>query len=219
MHLLMHLSRNSIRFRPISGANATGPDFDEIALPRKLDGYTADLRRIGSFLQPIRPIVNYVSRELAIGKLIAPIYTPYIAPNLADVHFPVPPTANKADMAKWISNRQAAKASHPQPAPVNVWALYRAHFVISADICGAWNSPGGISEQINRLSIVLHIATTEAIGIDLIYGPMRKSHLEELARDRVSDAAGTNGFQELLAIANRGFYDAGHPTPLQTSKS
>lgn len=63
-------------------------------------------------------------------------------------------------MVKWNANRQAAKAAHPQPVPINAWVLYQMRFIFAADIRGDWNSFGGLAAQLNHLPISLHIATT-----------------------------------------------------------
>ena len=71
-------------FRPLSAkkrANTKDPSYEELAIPRRLAEYSVDLRNLGGFQKPNHPMVNYVSKELAIGKLKIPIYTPYIAPD------------------------------------------------------------------------------------------------------------------------------------------
>ena len=195
-------------FEPITAkqrSNIKDPAFEEIVLPRKLASYSADLRGLGGFLKPNQPMVNYVSRELALGKLKVPSYTPYIVPNIAEVPWPAPTAEHKAATLKWNSNRQAAKAAQPQPVSINAWVLYQLRFLFASDLCGAWNSFGGISAQLNHLSVVLHIATTEAVGIALTYDQLLKSHLEELARARVNDTAGANDFHELLSSEHHRF--------------
>ena len=150
-------------------------------------------------------MVNYVSQELALGKLMVPSYTPNSAPNIAEVPWPAPSADRKAAMTMWSSNRQAAKAAQPQPVHVNAWVLYQMRIISEAYICGEWDSFGGIAAQLNHLSIVLHIDTTESIGIVLTYGQLLKSHMGELARARVHDAAGVNDFRELSSNENHRF--------------
>ena len=150
-------------------------------------------------------MVNYVSRELDLGKLKAPSYTPYIAPNIAEVPLPAQPAEPKDAMAKWNSNRQASKAAHPQPVPINDWVLYQMRFIFAADLCGDWSSFGGLSAQLNHLSAALHIATTEAVGSAFTYDQPTKSHLGELARARVNDTAGANDISEILPNEHRRF--------------
>ena len=143
-------------------------------------------------------MVNYVSRELAIGKTMVPSYTPFIVPNLADVPWPAPSAEHKSDIVKWNSNRQAGQEAVAQPLPLNAWALYQIRFIFAADLVGAWQIFGGAAAQLNHLSIVLHIATTDAIGVALTYDQLLKTHLEELARARATGTAGSADFHELL---------------------
>ena len=200
LHLLMQLFSH---FQPIVTklrANAKDPAFEELVIPRALARYTADLSGLGGFLKPNQLMVNYVSRELARGKLQVPSYTPYIVPAIAEVPWPVASAEHKAAATKWTGNRQAAKAAQFQPLPLNAWLLYQLRFILAADICGAWTAFGGIAAQLNHLSIVLHIATTEAIGTALTYDSLLKAHSEELARSRANGtAAGSTDFHELLS--------------------
>ena len=72
MQLLIHLVAN---FAPTTAKIRTdvkGPAYEEVAIHRTMAEYTADLRGIGGFLKPNRPTINYVSRELAIGKTMGP---------------------------------------------------------------------------------------------------------------------------------------------------
>ena len=76
---------------------------------------------------------------------------------------------------------------------------YQLRFIFAADVCGAWSLFGGVVAQLNHLSIVLHIATTDAIGIAATYDQLPKAHLEERARARAPGTAGTADFHEMLS--------------------
>ena len=67
------------------------PLFEEVVLPERLRNYTADLPSLGALLKPNQPMANYISRELARGKLQVPQYTPYIVPDLSESPWPPPP--------------------------------------------------------------------------------------------------------------------------------
>ena len=170
-------------FLPISAkhrANAKDPAYEEVVIPRRLAEYSVDLRNLGGFLKPNQPMVNYVSKELAIGKLKVPSYTPYIVPNLAEAPWP-PSSEHVTAITKWSSTRQAKGAAGPQAIPLNAWLLYQLRFIFAADVCGAWACFGGVAAQLNHLSVVLHIATVDAIGVALTYDQLLKAHLEELS--------------------------------------
>ena len=57
----------------------------------------------------------------------------------------------------------------------------------------------------NHLAIVLHLATTEAIGAASTYDQLSKAHLEELARARANRTAGVIDFAGLLSHEQRTF--------------
>ena len=169
LQLLMQLFSH---FAPVVARqrlNAKDPSFEELAIPKKLARYTSNLSGMGGYLKPNQPMVNYISKEIAVGKLKAPSYTPYIVPNPAEAPWPVPSAEHRTAVAKWTTNRQASRAANPQALPLSAWLLYQMRFIFSADLCGAWSTFGGLSAQLNHLSIVLHLATTEAIGTALTY--------------------------------------------------
>ena len=192
--LFTHFAPVMVRQRP----NAKGPAFEELVIPQKLPRYTANLSGLGGFLKPNQPMANYISKEIAVGKLKVPSYTPYIVPNPAEAPWPVPSAEHRTALAKWGSNRQASRSANPQALPLNAWLLYQLRFIFAADLCGAWATFGGLSAQLNHLSVVLHLATTEAIGTALTYDQLLKSHLEELARARANGTGGAVDFAELL---------------------
>ena len=109
-------------------------------------------------------MVNYIRKEIAVGKLKVPIYTPYIVPNPAGSPRPAPSAEHRTALAKRNSRRQDSRAANPQLLPLNARILYQMRFISQDDLCGAWATFGGLSDQLNQLSIVPHLATTEAIG-------------------------------------------------------
>ena len=109
-------------------------------------------------------------------------------------------------MTRWRTNsRQAAKNAKPQSLPFSAWILYRIRFISTADVCGAWSSFGGLAAQLNHLSIVLHIATTETIGTALVYDSLLSSHLDELARSRAGRVGDAVDFASLLSNEHHRF--------------
>ena len=77
MQLLMQLFSH---FAPVAKprTNLKDPPFEEVVLPVKLKDYTADLSSLGGYLKPNQLMANYVSKELAKGRIQIPSYTPYI---------------------------------------------------------------------------------------------------------------------------------------------
>ena len=178
-------------------ANAKGPPFGEAVLPGKLRKYTADLSQLGAFLKPNQLMAK--RKELARGKLQVPSYTPYIVSDVSPVPRPVPTAEHTAAATRWTSNRQASKAVIQQNVSFNACLLYRIRFILTSDLLGAWRDFGGLSAQLNHVSILLHMVTTEATTTALVYDGLISSHLEELARPRANKTAGAVDFHDLLS--------------------
>ena len=129
-------------------------------------------------------MANYSSLELARGRAQMTSYTPPIAPNVTASPWPVPTSRHTAAVTRRNSGFLSAKSPKTQHLPLNAWILYRWRFIFTADVLGAWASFGGISARSNRLSIVLHLATTESIATALAYDSLLCAHIAELARWR-----------------------------------
>ena len=114
-------------------------------------------------------MANYISRSLSLGNLKVPIYTPYVASSIADVHWPTESAEHKAAATKWAVDRRDAKKAQRHPPPLNDWPLYHLRFNLASDICGGWSACGGVAARPNRLSIVPHFAETASIGTSLPY--------------------------------------------------
>ena len=111
----------------------------------------------------------------------------------------MPSAEHTAAEAKWQANRQAANAVNPQAAPFNTWILYRLRFICASDLFGAWAEFGGIAAQLNSVSILLHIVTTESIAASLIYDGLISTHLGDLDRPRANKKAGAVDFADLMS--------------------
>ena len=84
-----------------------------------------------------------------------PWYTPYIVADLAEAPWPVQTSEHSAANTRWMGLRQAAKAPKIHHLRFQGWVLYRFRFVFTADFLGAWSTFGGLSAQLNHMSIIL----------------------------------------------------------------
>ena len=178
----------------IQRTSSKDPMFGEIVLPERLRAYAANLSILGALLKPNQPMSNYVSRELALGDLQIPSYTPYIAPDLSGSPWCVPIAEHSAALTRWRVSRQAAKMHKNLQLPFTDCVLYRMRFIFAADICGDWPSFGGISAHLNGLSAALNIAATDNFQTDLLYDSLLPNRLEELARSRAERVSGATDF-------------------------
>ena len=101
-HLLSHFSPHLSQPR----SDAKDPVLEEVALPEKLKSYTSDLSAIGAFARPNQLMSNYISRELVRGGRKTPIYTPFIATDLAEAPGPAPTAEHTATHTRWKGLRQ-----------------------------------------------------------------------------------------------------------------
>ena len=77
--------------------------------------------------------------------------------------------------------------------------MYRARFIFTSDICGAWPPYGGLSAQPNNFPAPLYLATTENVAVALAYDDRQSSHLAETALARAGRAIGAVDFADLLS--------------------
>ena len=77
--------------------------------------------------------------------------------------------------------------SSDQSLSFQSWIFYRLRFIVSADVCSAWDLYGGIIAQINNLGVTLNITISGNVGIALKYFDFLHTQLESYARSRATD--------------------------------
>ena len=135
-----------------------------------------------------------------VGEIQVPSYTPYMCPGISEAPWIIPTSEHTDAITRWKANRQANRANKPQLLPQNAWILYRTRFIFTDDILCAWSPFGGLAAQLNHLSIVLQIATTESAAAAFTYGPLLPVHLEDLARSRAEITTTTSDFPSLFSV-------------------
>ena len=165
--------------------NAKDPAFEEIAIPGRIREFKADLSSIGGFLKPTQEMANFISLEIARGRSKVPAYTPFAVPDLSAAPWAVSSKEHDAAVSRWgTSSRVADREGAANSIPTQAWLLYNLRFVIAADLAGDWSAFGGIAAQLNHLSIIMHIPTTDSAAIALSYDRMAREFLAEKARSR-----------------------------------
>ena len=201
LQLLNHFAPQQVKQRP----NEKNPAYEEIVLAAKLGpngNFMVDFRGLSAFLKPSQEMANFISQELARGMNKIPTYPPFIVPELSKTPWPVASQAHSAALTKWQSSaRQANRASDPQLVPFQAWLLYQLRFIMTAEVCGAWQLFGGLTAQLNHLSIVLHLSTVETMAVALSYDRLVKAFLAEKARAREEHSQpGPGAENEFMAI-------------------
>ena len=102
------------------------------------------------------------------------------APWLPDV------AERRTSFENWTRNaRQARRRTAPQELSVQSFLLYHLRFLVSAECSAAFRPFGGLCAQLNMLTIVLNLRTTESVNLGLSYFVILTSRLEEKARVRI----------------------------------
>ena len=78
-------------------------------------------------------------------------------------------------------------------------------FIFADDIVGAWSTFGGISARMNRISVVLHIETTESIASAATYKSLLSPHIEDISRLRAELTIEHPYFSGLLSVGKTRF--------------
>ena len=78
-------------------------------------------------------------------------------------------------------------------------------FIFTSDILGSWARFGGISAQLNKLSITRRLPAAERIPTSLLYDAPLSPSMQELARSRAERSAAVIKFGELLPIEQTRF--------------
>ena len=93
------------------------PCVDE-ALPGIPRGYVADISGLWYFWKPGHLKGKYVSKELAIGQLQTPSYTPFVVSDLSADHWSMPKSERKAAIGRRghaVERRRRLKPKIPRP--------------------------------------------------------------------------------------------------------
>ena len=62
--------------------------------------------------------------------------------------------------------------------------MYTIRYIFTGDLSDSWYAFGGLSAQLNRLSVVLHLAVTENANLANRYDRELRFQLQRLARSR-----------------------------------
>ena len=100
---------------------------------------------------------------------------------------PWPPTLfeHKKALGGWATRMKSFAGD--QSLSFQAWIFYRLRFIISAEVCSAWDSFGGFIDQINNIGVALNIAISENVGTSLKYFEFLHTQLESYARSRATD--------------------------------
>ena len=154
----------------------------EISTPQQLAAYKIDLSSISGILRPGQNMVNAVSEQISIAQSNALAYRPYIFLDLARKPWAPPIIEHRRDIDSW---KAAAKSYFPpQTASIQQYAMYRLRFIFAADIAHAFDSFGGVFDQINNLGLLLNLSIIDSPALAIGYDQYLHNKLNCYARER-----------------------------------
>ena len=170
--------------------------YTELDIPRALTSFRPNLSCISAAFQPEQEMVNWINKQRAIAASKDPPYVPYLAPKLTEPPWMLPTTEHQSARTGWVAySRQARRQASPQELSIQCFSLYHMRFLLSAELCNAFEPFGGIAHQLSHLSTVLNLSIVESVGVALAYHRIIVTKLQERARQR---SAKLSDFTELL---------------------
>ena len=181
----------------LSGENIR---FDELDIARGLSAYCPQLSDLAALFLPDQDIGNWIQKEIAVAASEDPPYVPYLTPKLCETPRIPLDTGRKTARTRWMGfSKQARRSLIPQELSIRAFSRYRLRFVVSAALCSAWRSFGGLCPQLYHFPTVLHISITESVGAAISYHRMANLKLQEKARKRSIQAS---EFTSIIAAGN-----------------
>ena len=183
-------------FPPTTRPTGKQHEYEEVCIPAVLRRYAPDLSQITGIAKPDQLMVNEISRQLTAASFTVPPYVPFVTADLSST--PWRPTGSEHKRARETWKSRVKGFGSRQEISLQAWLLHTFRFIISADICGAWASFGGLAAQISGMAVVLAIAVTDTAQIAIEYDRRLRNYAAELARER---REGVN-FAELISTEN-----------------
>ena len=164
--------------------NDEKPSFEEITIPVKLRKWAPSLENLKGLFLPDQDECNYFSLELAKGRCKKPPMVPYITADLHKNPWMPSQQAHTRSLESW----KILQKTHKRPSNIEIgfqaWITYNIRFLLTGDLCGAWDTFGGLAAQLTHLGTVMNLAITENATIAQNYDNKIKTYAQELSKFR-----------------------------------
>ena len=147
--------------------------------------FSANLTGLSPLLAPDQAMVNDISRQLNEGETCTPHYTPFVLAQLHQEPWRSPLPAHDKVVDDWSDRMKSLRSI--QPLPFQAYLFYQLRFIMAAHLCSAWETFGGISAQLNAISVMLNLSVVENSGFAVAYDLLMRKHIAHLARQRRVD--------------------------------
>ena len=128
------------------------------------------LSYLDAHLKPDQDMVNLFTKEFSIASKKGPPYTPFVVPELRKKPWCVPLVSHERANKAWRYSASTKIKDSPQKVRLQAWLLYTIRYIFTGDISDRWCAFGGLSAQLNHLSVALHLAVAENATLSIHYG-------------------------------------------------
>ena len=166
-------------------SSAKNPVFEEVDIAGVIRSLATSWALAAPSITPDQAMVNFFTRELAIGKAHNPPFTPYITSPI-NVRPRLPQTADHLQRAdSWREKMKRIQSN--QEAPFPAWVFLRIRFIFAGEAAAAWSDFGGLAAQISHLLFCAEIATLINTETATLYNKLLAQRLAAAARARNPD--------------------------------
>ena len=143
-----------------------------------------DLSKLIGLLAPGREMANVFPKGFyGASKKEAP-FIPFVVPKFQDKPWIVPLQSHERAAKYWRETVAHKARDHSQQVSLHALILYMIRFILTGDLCNACENIGGLSAQLCRLGVVLHIGVAENAAFAIFYDCEVRQRLRRLARRR-----------------------------------
>ena len=169
-------------FPPVKrGRNIASIEYNEVHLPKRLKGFTANLSSLAGTLRPTQEMVNVVSEAIARGEANPQPFFPYVTADYQQHPWLPRINAHTNALTAWKSKAQGVRK---KAISFQMWMHHHYRFVFAAEMCNAWSPFGGLAAQLNHIAVLLSLASLESAGYAIKYHDLLVTTLADFARAR-----------------------------------
>ena len=160
------------------------PRYEEVTIPVKLRRWAPSLQDLKGLLLPDQDECNHFSFELAKGRCKKPPMIPFITGELHKQPWMPPQEAHSRALDSWKNLQKTHKRPSTLELGFQSWIAYNLRFIMAGDLCGAWDTFGGLAAQLTHLGTVMNLAITENATIAQTYDKKVRTYAHELSKFR-----------------------------------
>ena len=137
------------------------PPCEEVVIPQKMERCAVGLSKLAGFSPPARRWRTSFLRNFTRRAKKGPRYTPFVVPKLQDKPWLDPSTSHERTGKYWRENIAPKGRDQSHQVSLQAWIFYLLRFILTGDLCNAWNVFGCLAAQLSHMGVVLHLGVTE----------------------------------------------------------